>query len=573
MFPTTTTATMMIIVILILMMNPMMIQAQKNDPSFMPNIMPITNTVNRTGVHRVYCSANQQVLSQTTTFAVVNNRLYQFQYDMSVIIFEDLDACYNDDQQRFFLDVGTRYELMDEWKHMLQVNLDYYGRYNFILKNVPDERSWRITMAMVTNSLYGAGFFSYLGFSRYFYLLYVEWDKKPPATSTDVAQTQHIVLLNYSIIISISAETQYYALVLINNLGEDNVYIYQQLVNDRTMPRGIFCESETGETFFHQRKPKDNCQTSAQLSQMLREFDHGFTAKKNLYLVAMDEQYVIAIDAEVLKSYDIEYPYQKFSLEDVFSCNAARSPAIYPTLYPPGSQPQSPQHESIDLPESGTDSQTWLFTPTVWLIIVSLNFVLVILSGSLCLLYVSRRKLRARHGDRGGVGALWSSLSSSSATSAGSSVSRGSSISASGMSSSSASSSRASRASSSSTSSSSTSGISSSTTGAFSSTSKAGSGISSISGAQSSTAASGFGSKTSGGKGKFRKKKHGKKKKYKVSTFGGSKFSKSSAISSAMSSKSSLTKKGSKIKWKQSSSPKKGFYKKKIKIKKFKMKR
>ncbi|OTF69879.1 hypothetical protein BLA29_002650 [Euroglyphus maynei] len=348
----------------------MMVRAQKGDPSFMPKIMPITSTINRTGIQRVYCTANSQSISQTTTFAVVNNRLYQFQYDMSVIIFEDLDAHYNDDQQRFFLDIGTRYELMAEWEKMLKTNLDYYSRYNFILKNIPDERNWRITMAMITHPSYGAGFYSYLGFSRYFYLLLVNWDKKPPATSSDVAQTQHIILSNYSIIVSISAETEYFALVLmIDNHGEDHIFVYQQQINDKSVPRGTFCESETGEQYFHQRKPKDHCKTGAQLSQMLREFEYGFTAKKNLYLVATDEQYVIVVDTGILKSYDMEYPYQRFSLDDVFVCKAARSPAIYPTLYPKGSRPDiEAAVDSFGGMISGGD-QTWLFSPTIWLII------------------------------------------------------------------------------------------------------------------------------------------------------------------------------------------------------------
>ncbi|KAH9493702.1 uncharacterized protein LOC124493988 [Dermatophagoides farinae] len=511
------TFTMDIIIITLMIMNPLTTEAQKGDPSFMPKIMPITSTVNRTGVQRVYCTANSQTIGQTSTFAVVNNRLYQFIYDMSVIIFEDLDAHYNDDQQRFFLDIGTRYELMEDWEKMLAADMDYIGRYRFIMKNVPDERDWRVTMAMITHPSYGAGFFSYLGFSRYFYLLFVKWDKQPPATSSDVPQSQHIILSNYSIIVSISAETEYFALVLRNDPtnGEDLVFVYHQQINEKSVPKGTFCESETGEQYFHQRKPKDICKTGSQLSQMMREFNFGFTARKNLYLVASEEQYVIVIDIGVLKSYDMEYPYQRYSLDEVFVCTAARSPAIYPTLYPKGARPNIESAEFLNNMESGGGGggNTWLFTPTVWLIIVSLNFVLVILIGALCLLYVSRRKIRARSG-KPGFGSLWSSVSSLSSSSSASGISSRSSFSSS-TASSNVGSSFSSRAS---------SGVSSSTAS------------SSVSSAASSGVSS-FQSKSNvpGAKGKFfRKKKYSKKKKYRIPTFGRSKLSNASSAQSSV---------------------------------------
>lgn len=278
----------------------------------------------------IYCGGISQEMKTVMSMAVIGDYIYQVKWDLGLFVYKQVNKRFDEKNDKFHLHAARRFLIQSLVPEMLSQQ-NFLGRYNFITKNMDDQKYSRISIVIVKKYGQGAGWYWMIKFSCKFFALAQYWDELSLSANTLTESDTYQVQDNPRDIIHISGGNDYYAFVLNYNYDPNNIFsdksiplileipVYRSAINDDKII-GYLCDETSSNDKITWIIKRTSCQVKEKLKNNILQITYGFTAKSKLYLMSNTHMKVFIMSKSLLNQTDhsVEIVVKKFS--DVFDC-------------------------------------------------------------------------------------------------------------------------------------------------------------------------------------------------------------------------------------------------------------
>lgn len=278
----------------------------------------------------VYCGGIGQEMKTVMSMAVIGDYIYQVKWDLGLFVYKQVNKRFDEQNDRFHLHAARRFLIQSLVPEML-AQQNFLGRYNFITKNMDDQKYSRISIVIVKKYGQGAGWYWMIKFSCKFFALAQYWDELSLSANTLTESDTYQVRDNPRDIIHISGGNDYYAFVLNYNYDPNNIFsdksmplileiaVYRSEINDDKII-GYLCDESSSKNKISWIVKSTSCKVTVKLTNNIAQITYGFTAKSKLYLMSNTHMKVLIMSKSLLNQteHSVEVRVKKFS--DVFDC-------------------------------------------------------------------------------------------------------------------------------------------------------------------------------------------------------------------------------------------------------------